>query len=621
MRPLLALIQPKNINEPSWTKPVKKSLKGSAQSVVSPLAAAVISVDVELGQAVVAKQIIATVESMKMQTALVAPVSGVVLEIGVTVGQTVQTGHVVCKITEVDAPPEEDKTPIDQQPQSDGPLEKLNQQLHYSLDSGRQTAVNKRHAKGYRTARENLAQLCDTDSFVEYGQLAVAAQRDRISGEDLKVQTAADGVITGLATINSEQFGSAATQVAVIVNDYTVLAGTQGYFHHRKIDRMLKQVQESFLPVVMYTEGGGGRPGDTDVKTQIAGLDVPTFASWAGLSGQVPMIAVNNGYCFAGNAALFGCADIRIATKTSWIGMAGPAMIEGGGLGSFAPTDIGPIGVQAENGVVDLVADDEAHATLLTQQCLGYFQGTQDAWQCADQTELRDMMPADRRYVYEVRLIIKHLVDTHSFLELTPAYGCAVVTGFARVEGRAIGLIANDCQMLGGAVDAEAAEKTARFITLCDNFDIPILSLCDSPGFMVGPASEEQGAVRRMAQLFIAGAKLNTSLVTIFLRKGYGLGAMAMAGGSFHKPIYSAAWPSGEFGGMGLEGAVRLGFKKELAAMPDDAQREALFTELVEKMYEQGKATEAAAHLEIDAVIDPANTRDLVIKAFNSRTS
>ena len=600
---------------------MKKSLKGSAQSVVSPLAAAVISVDVELGQAVVAKQIIATVESMKMQTALVAPVSGVVLEIGVTAGQTVQTGHVVCRITEVDAPPEEDKTPIDQQPQSDGPLEKLNQQLHYSLDSGRQTAVNKRHAKGYRTARENLAQLCDTDSFVEYGQLAVAAQRDRISAEDLKVQTAADGVITGLATINSEQFGSAATQVAVIVNDYTVLAGTQGYFHHRKIDRMLKQVQESFLPVVMYTEGGGGRPGDTDVKTQIAGLDVPTFASWAGLSGQVPMIAVNNGYCFAGNAALFGCADIRIATKTSWIGMAGPAMIEGGGLGSFAPTDIGPIGVQAENGVVDLVADDEAHATQLTQQCLGYFQGTQDAWQCADQTELRDMMPADRRYVYEVRLIIKHLVDTHSFLELTPAYGCAVVTGFARVEGRAIGLIANDCQMLGGAVDAEAAEKTARFITLCDNFDIPILSLCDSPGFMVGPASEEQGAVRRMAQLFVAGAKLNTSLVTIFLRKGYGLGAMAMAGGSFHKPIYSAAWPRGEFGGMGLEGAVRLGFKKELAAMPDDAQREALFTELVEKMYEQGKATEAAAHLEIDAVIDPANTRDLVIKAFNSRTS
>jgi acetyl-CoA carboxylase carboxyltransferase component len=407
----------------------------------------------------------------------------------------------------------------------------------------------------------------------------------------------------------------------VIVNDYTVLAGTQGYFHHRKIDRMLEQAKRGYLPVVMYTEGGGGRPGDTDVKIQIAGLDVPTFASWASLSGQVPMIAVNNGYCFAGNAALFGCADIRIATKSSWIGMAGPAMIEGGGLGNFAPTDIGPMDVQSKNGVVDLVADDEAHATALAQQCLSYFQGGSDNWQCADQLELREMMPADRRYVYDVRSVITKLMDSDSFLELSHAYGCAVITGFARIEGRAVGIIANDCRYLGGAVDAEAAEKTARFITLCDSFDIPLVSLCDSPGFMVGPASEEQAAVRRMAQLFIAGAKLSTPLVTIFLRKGYGLGAMAMAGGSFHKPIYSASWPTGEFGGMGLEGAVRLGFKKELEAIAEGAEREALFTQLVDEMYERGKATEAAAHLEIDAVIDPADTRGVIVRAFDSRVN
>ena len=440
-----------------------------------------------------------------------------------------------------------------------------------------------------------------------------------MTAEKLKSDTAADGVITGLATINRDQFGEHATQVAVVINDYTVLAGTQGYFHHRKIDRILDQAKRSFLPVVMYTEGGGGRPGDTDVKIQIAGLDVPTFATWASLSGQVPMIAVNNGYCFAGNAALFGCGDIRIATKSSWIGMAGPAMIEGGGLGSFSPTDIGPIKIQAENGVVDLVADDESHATELAKQCLSYFQGDNEDWQCPDQLALRDMMPADRRYVYDVRSIINSLVDTESFIELTKDYGCAVITGFARIEGRAIGLIANDCSMLGGAVDAEAAEKTARFITLCDNFDIPILSLCDSPGFMVGPASEEQAAVRRMAQLFVAGAKLSTPLVTIFLRKGYGLGAMAMAGGSFHKPIYSASWPSGEFGGMGLEGAVRLGFKKELEAAADKEERETLFAQLLEQMYEQGKATEAASHLEIDAVIDPADTRGVIVRAFDSR--
>ena len=586
---------------------------------MSPMAAVLVSVDVIAGQSVDKNHIIAVIESMKMQTAITASVAGLITDIKVSAGQTIQEGQLICKVVESS----QSSNVLDtQEPISDSvenALDQLNQQLAASLDSGRKKSIDKRHAKGYRTARENLRQLCDEGSFVEYGQLAVAAQRDRMSSEKLKAETAADGVITGLATINAQQFGEQASQVAIIVNDYTVLAGTQGYFHHRKIDRMLDQAKRSYLPVVMYTEGGGGRPGDTDVKIQIAGLDVPTFASWASLSGQVPMIAVNNGYCFAGNAALFGCADIRIATKTSWIGMAGPAMIEGGGLGSFAPTEIGPMDVQAKNGVVDLVADDEAHATALTQQCLGYFQGGSETWQCADQVELRDMMPADRRYVYDVRSVITQIVDSDSFLELSQAYGCAVITGFARIEGRAVGVIANDCRYLGGAVNAEAAEKTAKFITLCDNFDIPIVSLCDSPGFMVGPASEEEAAVRRMAQLFIAGAKLTTPLVTIFLRKGYGLGAMAMAGGSFHKPIYSASWPSGEFGGMGLEGAVRLGYKKELEAVTEGEERDSLFNQLVDKMYERGKATEAAAHLEIDAVIDPADTRAVIVRAFESR--
>ena len=596
-----------------------KSSKNSEYSIVSPMAAVLVSVDVIAGQSVDKNHIIAVIESMKMQTAITASVAGLITDIKVSAGQTIQEGQLICKVVESS----QSSNVLDtQEPISDSvenALDQLNQQLAASLDSGRKKSIDKRHAKGYRTARENLRQLCDEGSFVEYGQLAVAAQRDRMSSEKLKAETAADGVITGLATINAQQFGEQASQVAIIVNDYTVLAGTQGYFHHRKIDRMLDQAKRSYLPVVMYTEGGGGRPGDTDVKIQIAGLDVPTFASWASLSGQVPMIAVNNGYCFAGNAALFGCADIRIATKTSWIGMAGPAMIEGGGLGSFAPTEIGPMDVQAKNGVVDLVADDEAHATALTQQCLGYFQGGSETWQCADQVELRDMMPADRRYVYDVRSVITQIVDSDSFLELSHAYGCAVITGFARIEGRAVGVIANDCRYLGGAVNAEAAEKTAKFITLCDNFDIPIVSLCDSPGFMVGPTSEEEAAVRRMAQLFIAGAKLTTPLVTIFLRKGYGLGAMAMAGGSFHKPIYSASWPSGEFGGMGLEGAVRLGYKKELEAVTEGEERDSLFNQLVDKMYERGKATEAAAHLEIDAVIDPADTRAVIVRAFESR--
>ena len=591
-------------------------MNNPALQITSPLAAAVISVDVKVGDPVAKGQPLVNLESMKMQTLVTAPEDAVVTAVLVANGDTIQVGQMLFEIEATSAASQSTAQGAAEQPASGSLLEELQAQLAYSSDVMRADAVQRRHKKGYRSARENLADLCDKDSFVEYGQLAVAAQRERKDAESLKVETPGDAVITGLATINSAEFGTQASQVAVIVNDYSVLAGTQGYFHHKKIDRILDQAGKFGFPVVMYTEGGGGRPGDTDVKTQIAGLDVPTFARWASLSGQVPLIAVNNGYCFAGNAALFGCADIRIATKTSWIGMAGPAMIEGGGLGRFAPTEIGPIAIQAENGVVDLVADNESHGTYLAQQCLGYFQGDKQSWDCADQDQLRKMMPLDRRFVYDIRSIIQGLVDTDSFTELSRPYGSGIVAGFVRIEGVAMGLIANDCRVLGGAIDAEAADKAARFITLCDQFSIPLLSLCDTPGFMVGPASEEQAAVRRMAKLFIAGAKISVPLVTIFLRKGYGLGAMAMAGGSFHHPRYSAAWPAGEFGAMGLEGAVRLGFKKELAAETDEVARDVLFNQLVDSMYQKGKATEAAAHLEIDAVIDPADTRAVIVRAL-----
>ncbi len=485
------------------------------------------------------------------------------------------------------------------------------QRLARTLDEERAAAAEKRHGKGYRTARENLADLVDEGSFTEYGQLAVAAQRNRRDYEDLQRSTAADGVITGVGTINGQQ-------AALAIYDYAVLAGTQGYFHHKKLDRIFELAEEWDLPVVMYTEGGGGRPGDTDVATQIAGLNIKSFSTWAKLSGLVPRIAVNNGYCFAGNAALFGCADITIATRSSWIGMAGPAMIEGGGLGVHEPTAIGPIDVQERNGVVDLVAEDEADATRLAKQLLGYFQGPVDNWECAPQDSLREAVPEDRRWGYPVRRIIETIADSGTFLELRRVYGRPIVTGFMRLEGKPVGLIANDCQQLGGAVDAESAEKAGRFLQLCDAFELPVVSLTDTPGFMVGPDSEKQAAVRRMSSLFVTGASMTVPLVAVFLRKGYGLGAMAMTGGSFVAPVYAASWPTGEFGGMGLEGAVRLGYKKELDAIEDPAEREALFDKLVARMYETGKATEAAAHLEIDAVIDPADTRDVLIRALAS---
>jgi acetyl-CoA carboxylase carboxyltransferase component len=498
----------------------------------------------------------------------------------------------------------------------DDPREELEKLLETTRDGGRPEAVAGRHAKGYRTARENLEDLCDPGSFVEYGQLAVAAQRQRRSLEDLRGNTPADGVITGLATVNAQRFGEPAAQVAVIVYDYTVLAGTQGWFHHKKLDRILAVADRERLPVIVYTEGGGGRPGDTDVATQVAGLDLPTFARWAALKGEVPRIAVNNGYCFAGNAALFGCADLRIATRGSSIGMAGPAMIEGGGLGRFEPAEIGPADVQSRNGVIDLVVEDEAEATACTRALLGYFQGALTRYDHAEQSELMALLPADRRYTYHVRRVIETLVDAGSFIELGAAFGTTLVTGFVRIEGRPLGVLANDCRVLGGAIDADAADKAARFMRLCSAHGVGLLSLVDTPGFMVGPDSEKQAAVRHMSDLFVAGAQLAVPLVAIFLRKAYGLGAMAMAGGSFAEPVYAASWPTGEFGGMGLEGAVRLGYRKELEAEQDPERREALFNRLVGELYQKGRAVEAATHLEIDAVIDPADTRRVISRAF-----
>ncbi len=507
------------------------------------------------------------------------------------------------------------KKPTDLRPE----LAALQARLNASLDSGRSKAVASRHARGYRTARENVHDLIDPDTWIEWGQLAIAAQRSRRSIDDLRQATAADGIITGMGSINGSQVGKASSSAVVIVNDYTVLAGTQGYFHHHKLDRAIAQAKQLNLPVVMYTEGGGGRPGDDDVKTQIAGLHLASFRDWAALGQRVPRITVNHGYCFAGNAALFGSGDIRIATRASWIGMAGPAMIEGGGLGRFEPTQIGPAEQQFKNGVVDILVEDEVEATATAKQVLSYFQGATETQMPELAAEsLRDLIPQDRRWAYPVRQVIKGLCDRDSFLEVGRVYGRSVITGFVRINGVPIGLLANDCQQLGGAVDAQAADKAARWYRLCQRFHIPMLSLTDTPGFMVGPDSEAQAAVTRMASMFEAGAAFDRPLVAIFLRKGYGLGAMAMTGGSFAAPNYAAAWPTGEFGGMGLEGAVRLGYRKELEAIADPDERQARFELLVSQLYDIGKATEAAAHLEIDAVIDPKDTRDFLLRAYRA---
>jgi acetyl/propionyl-CoA carboxylase alpha subunit/acetyl-CoA carboxylase carboxyltransferase component len=548
-------------------------------------------------------------EAMKMQHVLVAPDAVRTVRNLVTTGQVVGTGDPLVVFTRTGASSDgESAIAAVDLDRSRADLDEVRQRHLLTLDEGREAAVAKRHKRGRRTARENIADLIDAGSFVEYGALAIAAQRSRRSEADLIANTPADGLVAGLATIGADRFGRAAAEVVVVSYDYTVLAGTQGMRNHAKTDRVFELAARKRLPVVLFAEGGGGRPGDTDVGGA-AGLDVPTFRVLAGLRGRVPLVSIVSGRCFAGNAALAGVCDVIIATPDANIGMGGPAMIEGGGLGVYPPEAIGPIDVQRRNGVVSLVARDEAHAVSVAKQYLSYFQGSIGDWEAPDPRLARHVVPENRLRAYDVRRAIESIVDVGSVLELRPDYGVGIVTALVRVQGTAYGLLANSSHHLGGAIDAEAADKAGDFLTLCESFRLPVISLCDTPGFMVGPDAEKQAAVRRFGRMFVLGARLTVPVGMIILRKGYGLGAMAMAGGSFHAPQFTVAWPTGEIGGMGLEGAVRLGFSKELAAAADPAEREQLFDRLVAAAYQHGKALRAATTFELDDVIDPSDSR------------
>jgi acetyl-CoA carboxylase carboxyltransferase component len=427
----------------------------------------------------------------------------------------------------------------------------------------------------------------------------------------------ADGIVCGVGTVNRASFDEERARTLVLAYDYTVFAGTQGLMGHRKLDRMLALAAQWRLPVVLFAEGGGGRPSDVDAQT-VAGLDTQSFLSFAALSGLVPRVGIASGRCFAGNAALLGCCDVIIATLDSNVGMGGPAMIEGGGLGRFQPEEIGPIDVQSKSGVVDVRARDEAEAVAVAKKYLSYFQGPIATWTAGDQAQLRDALPERRRRAYKIRPILETIADTGSVLELRRPFGRSVVTALARVEGRPVGVVASDPFHLGGAVDADAADKAARFFQLCDAFGLPIVSLCDTPGFMVGPEAETTALVRHVSRMFTAAARLSVPYFTIVLRKGYGLGAQAMAGGHFHAPFFTVSWPTGEFGGMNLEGAVRLGMRKELDAIQDPAAREQAFQGMVAMAYERGRAINMASLLELDAVIDPAETRAWILRGLQA---
>ncbi len=591
----------------------------------SPLHARIVQWQVQSGERVDAGALLLVLEAMKMEHELRAAHAGRVGELFFEPGALVAEGDVLLNLellaqstrglqpdlAKNGAPGSE---PVLLRPD----LQRVLTRTGRTLDASRLEAIAKRHAQGLRSARENIADLCDADSFMEYGALALAAQRLRRSEEDLIQNTPADGMVSGIGSVNQALFGPESSRAVVMAYDATVLAGTQGLRNHQKTDRMLGIALQQKLPVVLFAEGGGGRPGDVDMPI-VAGLHVATFASFARLNGQVPVLGIVAGRCFAGNAALLGCCDVIIATQGSNIGMGGPAMVEGGGLGHFKPEQIGPASVQHGNGVIDILVADEPAAVAAARHYLSFFQGPLGQWQAPPERALRELVPENRLRVYDTRAALTGLADQGSLLELRTGFGAGIHTALARIEGRAVGLLANNPLHLGGAIDADAADKAARFMQLCNAHGLPLVSLVDTPGFMVGPEIETRAQVRHVSRMFIAAAHLRVPFFSVVLRKGYGLGAMAMTAGGFHSPLFTVAWPSGEFGAMGLEGAVRLGYRKELEALPEGPERERLYDKLVAQQYDNGSAIHMAATLEIDAVIDPAQTRAWLVRGLQSQ--
>jgi len=591
-----------------------------AEPVQTPIQGMVTAVSVAVGDTVRRNQPVGLMEALKMEHEVLAPCAGVVRSITVVVGEAIVEGAPFLFVEPGDAGDEAVVVAEAQDPDAiRGDLARINRLRALTGDAARAEAVAKRHAQGKRTAHENIADLCDPGTFMAYGPLVTAARKMHETDEELGARltkTPADGIVMGVGCVNGALFGPEASRCAVLSYDYTVLAGTQGSKNHAKTDRMLEVAERHGLPVVFFTEGGGGRMGGTSPgdppppPTTTGALKVGTWRILAKLSGQVPLVAVTSGRCFAGNAVVLGLCDVIIATRDSTIGVGGPAMIEGGGLGVYAPEEVGPVEVQEPNGVIDLVVEDEAEATAAAKQYLGYFQGRAPEWQAPDQRPLRNLVPENRRAVYDVRKAITTIADEGSVMELRPRFGRAMVTALARIEGRPIGIIANNNNSpTGGAVDADAADKAARFMQLCDAFDIPLATFIDVPGNMVGPESEKAATLRHCGRLYVTGANLSVPLFSVVLRKAYGLGALAMSGGSLDTPFFTVSWPTGEFAGMGIEGSVKLGRRAELQAITDIKARRARYDELVGRAYDWASALNGATVFEIDDVIDPADTR------------
>jgi len=571
--------------------------------LASPIQGTIVHVAVEVGDKVRVGQLVAVVEAMKLQHDIKADRSGLVCAVSMSAGDVVREGYPIVFIHEMDVEGGAMEAGVALDPDHiRGDLQEMLDRKVRAFDASRPEVVSDWHARGRRTARENVADLLDDDSFKEFGPL-VAGQT-------------AGGVVMGVGSVDSDRFGDEHSRVIVTAYDAMTPAGTRNTLGEYKQDRIYELAHRYRVPVVLFSEGVG-RIGNYGRKNAgLVNIDTTMFAEFAKLSGLVPLVGVNTGDCFGGNAALLGCCDVIIATENSTIGLGRPDMIE---PGRYAPEEVGPMSFQFPNGVVDILVKDDAAAVAAVRRYLSYFQGPIDQWEAHDQRRMRHIIPEDRVRTYDVRDIINTLADEDSVLELRRDFGIGIITALIRIEGKPIGLVSNNPVHLAGAIDSDGGDKGTRFLQLCDAFDLPVITMMDCPGIMVGPDHERRALVRHSVRMFNAGANLTTAMFGVVIRKAYGLGVQAMCGASSLVPFFTVAWPTAEFAGMNLDGGVKLSSRRELMAIEDPEERKAAYDRKVAQAYEGARAINSGGNAYgIDDIIDPADTRAWIVRGLKS---
>jgi acetyl-CoA carboxylase carboxyltransferase component len=488
----------------------------------------------------------------------------------------------------------------------------LAQRKARALDMGGEKFVERQRSLGKLTVRERLGLLLDAGTWVEYGLLA-----DHMDANLADRYLAADGAITGIGEIDGRP-------VAVAAYDFTVMAGSMGAVGEDKIARMRAHAVRQRIPFVWLLDSAGARIQATSGST-FAGAGA-LFREQVAMSGVVPMVAAMLGHCAAGTAYIPALADfVPMVKGTSSMALGGRHLVKAAVGEDVTEEEMGGSAVHTKvSGVADLevASDEECLATV--RRYLSFFPPhnqapvpRQESHDPIDRRveELYDTVPTAPRRAYDMRKVITALADDGDVFWMKPEWAKNVITAFARFDGRPVGIVANQPMVLGGALDVNAADKAARFVWLCDAFNIPLVFLHDVPGFIVGSAVEKQGIIRHGAKMLFAVSEATVPKISVILRKSYGAGYFVMNGLAYEAD-YIVAWPTAEIAVMGPDGAVNIIHRKTLDAIEDESERTAKRLELAEQIRSNIDPYIAAGHAQLDDVIDPAETRAAIIRGL-----